>query len=57
MSMEREVDETLLAFAKSDLIDPDESSAERAKARNEYMKGLNALYPQSSFRAPRRRRF
>jgi uncharacterized protein (TIGR02646 family) len=55
-SMQEDTDEVLLSFGKSDLIDPDETAAERAKKREEFMKGLNALYPNSGFRAPRRRR-
>jgi 5-methylcytosine-specific restriction endonuclease McrA len=55
-SMDTEVDEVLLSFAKSDLIDPDESSDERSAAREEYIKDLKALYPGKSFRAPRGRK-
>jgi hypothetical protein len=54
-SMQEETDDVLLSFAKSDLIDPDETAADRTQKREEYMKGLNALYPNSGFRAPRRR--
>jgi hypothetical protein len=51
MAAGREADEVLLAFAKSDLIDPDESSPERTKAREQYMDGLKALYPKAFRRA------
>jgi hypothetical protein len=56
IAMDAKADDILLNFAKSDLIDPDESSDERTAAREEYMKGLNALFPNKSFRAPRGRR-
>jgi hypothetical protein len=56
MSMQEEVDDVLLAYAKSELIDPDETSKERAEAREKYMDGLKAMYPGKHFRAPRRRR-
>jgi hypothetical protein len=55
IAMQEETDDVLLSFAKSDLIEPDETAADRAAQREEYMKGLNALYPNSGFRAPRRR--
>jgi uncharacterized protein (TIGR02646 family) len=56
VAMQEETDDVLLSFAKSDLIEPDETAADRAAKREEYIKGLNALYPNSGFRAPRRRR-
>jgi hypothetical protein len=56
MTMDSQVDEILLGFAKSEMIDPDETSAERASARKAYTEGLNAMYPGSAFRAPRRRK-
>jgi hypothetical protein len=55
-SMQEQVDDVLLSFAKSELIDPDETSADRTTAREAYLEGLKALYPNSGFRAPRRRR-
>jgi 5-methylcytosine-specific restriction endonuclease McrA len=55
-SMQEDTDAVLMSFAKSDVIDPDETSDDRTKKREEYMKGLNALYPNSGFRAPRRGR-
>jgi hypothetical protein len=53
-TMELEADEILLGFAKSEVIDPDENSSERKKARERYMEGLKALYP-TGFRRPRGR--
>ncbi|HWL19528.1 MAG TPA: hypothetical protein VNS33_07680 [Bradyrhizobium sp.] len=43
MSMESEVDEILLSYAKSDFIDPDENSEERAAAREEYTRAVHGF--------------
>jgi uncharacterized protein (TIGR02646 family) len=56
VSMQKELDDVLLAYAKSELIDPDEGSEDRAAAREEYMRDLKALYPGRPFRAPRKKR-
>lgn len=48
------VSTTRVAY-EDELIDPDETSKERAAAREEYMDGLKAMYPGKSFRAPRKR--
>jgi hypothetical protein len=56
VSIQKETDAVLLAFAKSDFIDPDEGAADRSAAREEYMKDLHALYPGKPFRAARKKR-
>jgi hypothetical protein len=55
-SMQQDVDSVLLTYAKSELIDPDEKSEERARAREEYMEGQKAIYPGKAFRPGRRKR-
>jgi hypothetical protein len=45
-----------LSYAKSEMIDPDETSEDRTAAREEYMRDLKAMYPGKPFRAPRGKR-
>ncbi|MET4199078.1 hypothetical protein ABIA95_003078 [Bradyrhizobium sp. LA8.1] len=55
-SMQEQVDDVLLSFAKSEMIDPDETSDDRRTAREVYVKGLEALFPSKGFRSSRRGR-
>ncbi|MGY4460818.1 hypothetical protein ACVWYI_004778 [Bradyrhizobium sp. LB13.1] len=55
-SMQEQIDDVLYGFAKSELIDPDEASEERKAAREEYIRGLEALYPSKGFRSSRKPR-
>jgi hypothetical protein len=55
-AMGDELDAVLRASAKSELLDPDPNAEERAKHRETYMNGIQALYPVQTFRAPRKKR-
>lgn len=55
-SMQEHVDDVLLSFAKSEMIDPDETTDERRAAREGYLEGLEALFPSKGFRSRRTRR-
>jgi hypothetical protein len=53
--MANEIDDLLRAYAKSDLVDPDPESHERAKERDRRLGAMKVVYP-GSWRAPRERK-